>query len=461
MQVMADWTSLALVVNLAVGIPQTGDFMAKNFKYVDLTTGLDFESQGYETSDFTSTGGVGSENKPLKLDANGVIDSSAIDLSGRQHNDLGGRDNDITVHNSFLDLGGTRPMTGNLNLNSNKLINVGTPTNPNDGVNKAYADAISVGNRMKGNVVAATTANVTLSGEQTIDGIALVTGDRVLVKDQTNATENGVYVVDSGAWTRSEDLDNSPTAEILNGVLVPYVLSGTVNGGKPFFISSVGTGVGGVHTVGVDDIVWDIFSSPTQLQPGAGIDFAANVVNIDLKDTDSGLTLAGDELAVDWATAYTDAKAWKASDLVAGVVPIADAGGYTSETFVEGALQELYNYNKYPSRTYTAGAAINKGDLLYITANNTVVRFPTSSSSRPIGVALANYALNDSVRVLNDDVILEGVLTGATAGTTYYWNGTGFQTTFSGLTGAYVWEAGVAKNATDLDIQIRYVKKNA
>lgn len=435
--------------------------MSKNFKYVDLTTGLDFESSAYESSDFTSTGGVGAENRPLLLNNNGFVDSTAIDLSALQHNNLGGRDNDITTHNSFLDLGGTRPMTGDLNLNSNKIINLATPTNPNDAVNKAYADAISIGNRMKGNVEAATTANVTLSGEQTIDGVALVTGDRVLVKNQTDAKENGVYVVASGAWTRSEDLDNSPTAEILNGVLVPYVLGGTVNGGKPFFISSVGTGVGGVHTIGVDNIVWNVFTSPTQLQPGDGIDFSANVVNIDLKDTDSGLTLAGAELAIDWATAYTDNKAWKASDLVAGVVPIADAGGYTSETFVEGALQELYLKDKYPARIYTAGGTITKGDLVYISANDTVVRYPTTSASRPIGVALANATIGNPVSVLNDDVILEGVLTSATAGDVYYWNGTGYQTTFSSLTGAYVWEVGSAKNATDLDIQLRYVKKNA
>ena len=63
-------------------------------------------------------------------------------------------------------------------------------------------------------VRAATTANITLSGTQTIDGVALVADDRVLVKDQTDGTANGIYIVKSGAWTRATDTDSD--AEILN-----------------------------------------------------------------------------------------------------------------------------------------------------------------------------------------------------------------------------------------------------
>lgn len=55
----------------------------------------------------------------------------------------------------------------------------------------------------------ATTANVALSGEQTIDSLATVTGDRVLVKNQTDGTENGIWVVGTGAWTRARDFDGS------------------------------------------------------------------------------------------------------------------------------------------------------------------------------------------------------------------------------------------------------------
>ena len=76
-------------------------------------------------------------------------------------------------------------------------------------------------------VKAATTANITLSGTQTIDGIALVAGDRVLVKDQTAPAQNGIYVVAAGAWSRAADADSSSE---LTGAMVA-VDQGTVNGG--------------------------------------------------------------------------------------------------------------------------------------------------------------------------------------------------------------------------------------
>ena len=76
-------------------------------------------------------------------------------------------------------------------------------------------------------VKAATTANITLSGTQTIDGIALVAGDRALVKDQTTTSQNGVYIVSATAWTRAADAD---TAAKMAGAAVA-VSSGTVNGG--------------------------------------------------------------------------------------------------------------------------------------------------------------------------------------------------------------------------------------
>ena len=72
----------------------------------------------------------------------------------------------------------------------------------------------------------ATTANITLSGNQTIDGILTVDGDRVLVKDQTTGSENGIYVADSGAWTRATDFDEN--SEVIAGATT-YIEEGNVN----------------------------------------------------------------------------------------------------------------------------------------------------------------------------------------------------------------------------------------
>jgi phage-related tail fiber protein len=85
-------------------------------------------------------------------------------------------------------------------------------------------------------VRAATTANITLSGTQTVDGVALATLDRVLVKNQTTASQNGIYLVQSGAWTRTNDASN--TTRMISGTTV-YVSEGTTNGTKFFYLSTV------------------------------------------------------------------------------------------------------------------------------------------------------------------------------------------------------------------------------
>lgn len=84
-------------------------------------------------------------------------------------------------------------------------------------------------------VKAATTANITLSGEQTIDGVAVVATDRVLVKDQTDGTENGIWVVSASAWSRAPDFNGARDA--ISGTLV-VVNQGTANGGAGFRLST-------------------------------------------------------------------------------------------------------------------------------------------------------------------------------------------------------------------------------
>lgn len=99
----------------------------------------------------------------------------------------------------------------------------------------------------KRSVKAATTANITLSGTQTVDGIALVAGDRVLVKNQTNPQENGIYVVAAGAWARSADADVA--SELASAEVA--VDQGTVNGGERF-----GNTFKTTDTVGTTSCTW-------------------------------------------------------------------------------------------------------------------------------------------------------------------------------------------------------------
>ena len=116
------------------------------------------------------------------------------------------------------------------------------------------------------------------------------------------------------------------------------------------------------------------------------------------------------------------------------------------------------------SVSYTAAANVAKGDLLYVSGNDAVTKLPVTggaSNNSGIGLAHATVSAAGTVRALADDEIVAGVLTGATAGTRYYWTGTAISATAPTAGGSMVWEIGVAKNATDLHVGIRQVKRNS
>ncbi|MBZ9807706.1 hypothetical protein [Mesorhizobium sp. ESP-6-2] len=87
------------------------------------------------------------------------------------------------------------------------------------------SDGLSSSTAIKGPCRVATTGNITFSGVQTIDGVSVVTGDRVLVKDQTTASQNGIYVADTGVWRRAKDFSNN--RDVRKGARV-FVTDGTV-----------------------------------------------------------------------------------------------------------------------------------------------------------------------------------------------------------------------------------------
>jgi len=100
------------------------------------------------------------------------------------------------------------------------------------------------------NALCATTEDIDLTGTQTIDGVAVSAGNIVLVKNQTNKAENGIYVASSGSWTRSTELDVN--AEFINWKTV-YVSSGTVNGDSTWYLV-----VEDAFNFGTSDVVWEV-----------------------------------------------------------------------------------------------------------------------------------------------------------------------------------------------------------
>lgn len=135
---------------------------------------------------------------------------------------------------TFLRAGGTVKLSTNWNINSGTswtITGVPNPVNDSDVANKAWVLSVATGFNLKNPVKCATTANITLSGTQTIDGVSVIAGDRVLVKDQTDAEDNGIYVVSASAWSRSTDAnDDGSDANANNDVTVGmsmYIEGGT------------------------------------------------------------------------------------------------------------------------------------------------------------------------------------------------------------------------------------------
>jgi hypothetical protein len=115
------------------------------------------------------------------------------------------------------------------------ITGIGSPSASSDVAIKSYVDSLAGGSiATKLPVKVATTANITLSGTQTIDGVSAVAADRVLVKNQTTGSQNGIYVVAAGAWSRAADADTS--AEVVSGIGA-FVTSGT-QGGRVWYLST-------------------------------------------------------------------------------------------------------------------------------------------------------------------------------------------------------------------------------
>jgi hypothetical protein len=153
----------------------------------------------------------------------------------------------------------------------------GTPTDDAHAATKAYVDAARSGLDVKQSVRAATTAAVNLTSQleagDTLDtSVTLVAGDRVLVKNQGTASENGIYVVQaSGAAVRATDFDG--TGEVSGGAFT-FVEEGTVNADSGWVVTS-----NGAITVGTDAIAWVQFSGAGQITAGDGLTKSGNTIN--------------------------------------------------------------------------------------------------------------------------------------------------------------------------------------
>jgi hypothetical protein len=172
--------------------------------------------------------------------------------------------------------GGT--MTGAIAMGTNKITGLGTPTDGTDAATKNYVDSAAQGIDWKASVRAATTAAVTLASDlengDVLDGVTLATGNRVLVKNQSTGSENGIYVVaSSGAPTRSTDCDIA--AELTSNFAV-FVEEGTLNADQGYVLTN-----DGAITVGTTALTFTQFTGLGQIVAGTGLDKTGNTLDID------------------------------------------------------------------------------------------------------------------------------------------------------------------------------------
>jgi hypothetical protein len=240
--------------------------------------------------------------------ANGTIVNEDINASAEiAQSKISGLTTDLSGKLALA--GGT--MTGAIAMGTNKITGLGSPTADADAATKAYVDAATSGLNVHASVQAATTVNITLASAlengDTLDGVTLATGNRVLVKNQTDKTENGVYVVKaSGAPDRADDYNTA--GEVDAGDFL-FVESGTANGKTGWMQTNV------ITTVGSDNIEFTQFSGAGTYSAGTGLTLTGTVFSINTGTT------------VDLSTAQTLTNKTLSSAILSGTVTIGGSTG--------------------------------------------------------------------------------------------------------------------------------------
>ena len=138
--------------------------------------------------------------------------------------------------------------------------------------------SVSINNLdVKNSCKVATTANITLTGTQTIDGYSVSVDERVLVKDQSTGSQNGIYLCKSGAWERADDFNEN--SEVTSGAFT-FIEQGTVNSDAGFILTTDGT-----ITVGTTALTFTQFSGAGQIIAGDGLSKSGNTLSVDASQT--------------------------------------------------------------------------------------------------------------------------------------------------------------------------------
>jgi hypothetical protein len=275
--------------------------------------------------------------------------------------------------------------TGHISVSNAQIKNVAEPTDDTDVATKYYVDAARSGLDVKASVRLATTADITLSGVQTIDTKTTATGQRILVKDQESASENGIYVAnDVGAWTRATDFDTN--TEVTSGAFT-FVEDGSVNQNAGFVVTTK------VVDVGTTAIDWTLFSASGTLIAGDGLVKSGYTLAVNVA-SDGGIEINSDSLRLKSSLAgdgltYADGVlsiGGTSNRIVVNADSIdIDAAyvGQTSITTLGTITSGTWNGNTIGSGYGGTGfSSYSKGDIIYASATNTLSKLNGGDSGK-------------------------------------------------------------------------------
>ena len=274
-------------------------------------------------------------------------------------------------------------MTGLLLLSADPVAALGAAT-------KQYVDNISTGLDFKQSVRAISTSNITLSGTQTVDGVALIAGNRILVAGQTTASANGIYVVAAGAWTRATDADNSgSTSEVTSGMYC-FVEEGTSNADSGWILATNST-----ITLGTTALTFTQFNGLGQITAGTGLSKSGSTISIANTAVTAGAGYntftvnAQGQITLASTTAYLTANQ---TITLTGDVTGTGNGSFATTLANSGVTAGTYNN---AATTVTPLTIDAKGRITATGSAVTIAPLFASITSKP--TTLSGYGITDAV----------------------------------------------------------------